>query len=421
MAEPSKGPTSLGFEEQLDAVLARIDRDELVRLTRELVRIPSVYSPGERGGNEARVARFLADYLERAGFEARTEEVAPGRPNVWAVWEGERPGMTLLFEAHTDVVTEGRSEDWGHPPFAAEREEGRIYGRGACDTKGNLAAAVLAVRAIRDSGVPFPGSLVLCHPVDEEGMMTGIKAFIGRGHAAGVDAAVICEPEENQLCICQKGALRVGVTVRGRMAHGAMPASGVNPLTRAARFVVAVEGLEREEVERHGEDPFLGRPSLTPTILMGPEAGEPQINVIPASAFVGLDVRTVPDQSHEGLVSRLEEILANLKAEDPDFDATLEVIEERPPTETPEDEPLVLAMAAAHRHLTGKEPRYNGVPGATDGTFLDAWAGIPIVTTGAGGREIPHHADEWVDEEDLVAACELYAATAMYYCYGKED
>ena len=420
MAGPSEERAAIGFERLLDAVLARIDRDELVRLTRELVQIPSVYSPVEPEGNEAGVARFVADYLDGAGFEARTEDVAPGRPNVWAVWEGDRPGRTLLFEAHTDVVTPGREEDWDHPPFAAERTGGRIYGRGACDTKGNLAAAVLAVRAIRDSGVPFPGRLVLCHPVDEEGMMAGIKRFIEGGHADGVDAAVICEPEENQLCIRQKGALRVGVTVRGRMAHGAMPESGVNPLTRAARFVVAVEELEREEVGRHGEDPFLGRPSLTPTILMGPEAGEPQINVIPASAFVALDIRTVPDQSHEGLVGKLRGILDDLAAEDPDFDATLEVIEERPPTETPKDEPLVGAMAAAHRRLTGGEPRLNGVPGATDGNFLHAWAGIPIVTTGAGGREVPHHADEWVDEEGLLAACKLYAATAMYYCYGKE-
>ena len=179
---------------------------------------------------------------------------------------------------------------------------GRIYGRGACDTKGNLAAAVVAVRAIKDSGVPFPGTLVLCHPVDEEGMMAGIKAFIENGHAEGVDAAVICEPEENQLCMTQKGALRVEVTVRGRMAHGAMPLSGVNPVTRAARFVVAVEELEREEIERHGEDPFLGLPSLTPTILMGPDSGEPQVNVVPAGAYVALDIRTVPAQSHEDLI-----------------------------------------------------------------------------------------------------------------------
>jgi succinyl-diaminopimelate desuccinylase len=418
LPESSKEPH--GLEQMLEDVLARIDHEELVRLTRELVRIPSVYRPEEPDGNEARVAGFVADYLERAGFGVRTEEVAPGRPNVWAVWEGDRPGRTLLFEAHTDVVTEGSAEDWDHPPFGAERVEGRVYGRGACDTKGNLAAAVVAVSAIRASGVPFPGRLILCHPVDEEGMMTGIKAFIERDHAEGVDAAAICEPEENQLCIRQKGALRVEVTVRGRMAHGAMPRSGVNPVTRAARFVVAVEQLEREEIERHGEDPFLGYPSLTPTILMGPESGEPQINVIPSSAYVALDIRTVPSQSHEELIKRLEGILVQLKSEDPDFDATLEVIEERPPTETPKEEPLVLAMAEAYTHLTGEEPRYNGVPGATDGTFLHAWAGIPIVTTGAGNREIPHHTDEWVGEEELLTTCKLYAATALYYAYGKD-
>ena len=134
---------------------------------------------------------------------------------------------------------------------------------------------------------------------------------------------------------------------------------------------------------------------------MGPGSGEPQVNVIPASAYVALDIRTVPDQSHRDLVERLEDIIARLASEDPDFDATLEVIEERPPTETPKDEPLVRAMAKAYNHLTGEEPTYNGVPGATDGTFLHALAGIPIVTTGAGDREIPHQADEWVDEDEL--------------------
>lgn len=412
--------TEPNFQKVLDAVLDRIDREELVRLTQELVRIRSVYLPDEDEGNESRAARFVAEYLERTGFEVQTEEAAPGRPNVWAVWNGGSPGKTLLFEGHTDVVTEGRAGDWTHPPFEAELSEGRIYGRGACDTKGNLAAAVLAVRAIRDSGISFPGRLVLCHPVDEEGMMIGIKHFIEQGHAGGVDAAVICEPEENQLCVTQKGALRVEVVFRGKMAHGAMPLSGVNPLTRAARFVVEAEELEKEEIERYGEDEFLGYPSITPTILMGPDSGEPQINVIPASAYVALDIRTTPSQSHAELIGKLEERLAKLEAEDPDFDASMKVIEERPPTETPMDAPLVRAMSAAYTRLTGDEPRYNGVPGATDGTFLHARAGIPIITTGAGEREIPHHKDEWVSVDELFEACRLYAATAMYFCYGEE-
>src|SRR3954463_14290926 len=118
------------------------------------------------------------------------------------------------------------------------------------------------------------------------------------------------------------------------MAHGAMPLSGVNTVTRAGWFVVAVEALEQDEISRHGEDPLLGYPSITPTILLGPEGGEPQINVIPASAYVALDIRTVPSQSHAEIITRLEECLTDLGAEDPDFEADLEVTEERPPTET---------------------------------------------------------------------------------------
>lgn len=404
------------FLERLEAVWERIDRAELIRFTRDLVRIPSVFCPGTPEGNEARAAQYVADYLEGNGFDARVEEVSPGRPNVWALWSGDRHGKTLLFEGHTDVVTEGRAEEWKYPPFGAERVGSRIYGRGSCDTKGNLAAAVMAVKAIKDSGVRFAGRLLLCHPVDEEGMMSGIKHFIRQGHAEGVDGAVICEPEENQLCVAQKGAMRVEVTVRGKMAHGAMPLSGVNPVTRAARFVVAVEELEREEISRHGEDEFLGYPSITPTILLGPECGEPQINVIPASAYVALDIRTVPAQSHREIVARLEECLAGLAAEDPDFEADLEVIEERLPTETDTNDPLVQAMTAAYTQLVGEPPRYNGVPGATDGTFLHAWANLPIVTTGAGGRTVPHHKDEWIDVDELFTTCRLYAATALYFC-----
>ena len=138
---------------------------------------------------------------------------------------------------------------------------------------------------------------------------------------------------------------------------------------------------------------------------------------MPTSPWISARCRI---QFHRDLVEQLEDIIARLGSEDPDFDATLEVIEERPPTETPKDEPLLRAMAKAYNHLTGEEPTYNGVPGATDGTFLHALAGIPIVTTGAGDREIPHHADEWVDEDELLTTCKLYAATAMYYAYGEE-
>ncbi len=399
---------------EFQRILERIDPDELVDLTRKLIQIPSVYRPKE-GGNEEKVAEFVAGYLREIGLQVITEEVAPGRPNVIATLEGSGPGRCLLFEGHTDVVTEGDASEWTYDPFAAEVVDGRIYGRGAADTKNNLAAAIIAVKALKESGYPFRGKVLLAIPVDEEGMMIGIKHFIERGHADDVDAAIICEPEENQICITQKGAMRAVVRTLGKMAHGAMPLSGINPIPHLAKIIVALEELERREKERHGKHAYLGYPSITPTIVQAPVEGEPQINVIPREAYMTLDIRTVPGQDHAELETEIRRILADLAAEDPDFKATLEVIEERPWTETDRDEPIVRAVHEAVETVTGRQPVYNGVPGATDGTFLWAWKDIPIVTTGAGDRLIPHQKDEWCSIEQLVETAKIYAVAAARF------
>ncbi|RNB68562.1 M20 family metallopeptidase [Brevibacillus panacihumi] len=398
----------------MNQVVSFVDEQEVVRLTRELVRIPSVYRPDQPGGNEERVALFVADHLRNMGLEVYYEEVVPGRPNVIAIYDSGRPGKTLLFEAHTDVVTEGDREVWSYDPFGAEIANGRIYGRGSCDTKGNLAAAICAVKAIQRSNQPFAGKILLCIPCDEEGMMIGIKDFIRRGWADQVDAAIICEPEENQLCITQKGAMRAILRTFGKMAHGAMPLTGINPNTRMARAILELEELERKEMARLGEHPMLGWPSITPTILQAPVKGDPQINVVPDQCMTTLDIRTVPGQHHDVLQAEMQAILQRLGQEDDKFRATLEVIEERPWTLTAMEEEVVKAVASSYRELTGKEPVYNGVPGATDGTFLHK-AGIPILTTGAGDRHIPHHADEYVDIAQLVETTQLFALSALTF------
>ncbi|MBY0084295.1 M20 family metallopeptidase [Brevibacillus sp. M2.1A] len=398
----------------MNQVISFVDEQEVVRLTQELVRIPSVFRPDQAGANEERVALFVADYLRNMGLQVFYEEVVPGRPNVIAFYDSGRPGKTLLFEAHTDVVTEGDRDAWSYDPFGGTISGGRIYGRGSCDTKGNLAAAICAVKAIQRSKQSFTGKILLCIPCDEESMMIGIKDFIRRGWANNVDAAIICEPEENQLCITQKGAMRAILRTFGKMAHGAMPLTGINPNTRMARAIVALEELERKEMARLGEHPMLGWPSITPTILQAPVKGDAQINVVPDQCMTTLDIRTVPGQDHQALYKEISEILEGLSKEDDKFKATLEVIEERPWTLTGMKEEVVTAVASAYREITKKEPVYNGVPGATDGTFLHK-AGIPILTTGAGDRHIPHHADEYVAIDQLVESTQLFALSALTF------
>lgn len=398
----------------IELVQKHLDTDRLIELTRELIRIDSVYRPAE-GVSEETVAHYVADTLRSWGFETKLEYAAPGRPNVMATLDGNAPGKTLLFEGHTDVVTEGDPSAWTYPPFEALVVGDRIYGRGACDTKNNLAAAMVAAKAIKDASVPFRGQIRLAVPVDEESMMMGIKQMIRSGWCDGVDGAIICEPEENQLCIEQKGAIRIAIRGYGKMAHGAMPRSGVNPIPPLAEMVTRFMRLEADECQRHGENPLLGWPSVTPSIFAGPETGEPQINVVPAQALLTLDIRTLPSQDHDYLVRTIQSIVTQVAADVPGFRATLEVIEDRPCTKTAREDPVVTASAKAYRMVTGKEPRYNGVPGATDGTFLWAWKQIPIVTYGAGNRTVPHQVDEYVDIPELIETARIYAAAALLF------
>jgi succinyl-diaminopimelate desuccinylase len=395
-------------------VTVHVEDKEVINLTQALVRIPSVYRPNVPHGNESRAAQFVYEYLKGIGLEVHIEEVVSGRPNVIGILDSGRPGKTILFEGHTDVVTEGDLAAWSYDPFGGIIEGGRMYGRGTNDTKGNLSAAIAAVHAIKRSNVSWNGKIILCIPCDEEGMMIGIKHFIAQGWAKGVDGAIICEPEENQICITQKGALRAILRTYGKMAHGAMPLSGINPNTRMAQIICELMKLEEEEKRRLGEHHYLGWPSITPTIILGPEKGEPQINVIPDHCMTTLDIRTVPGQEHHQLRINIETILGKLAANDPDFKASFEVIESRPWTETSLDDPIVKASVESYRRITGKDPVFNGVPGATDGTFLHL-AGIPIVTTGAGDRHIPHQINEYIDLAELVEASRIYAETAMIF------
>ncbi|MDI6771352.1 MAG: M20 family metallopeptidase [bacterium] len=392
---------------------AAIDADALVRLTRDLVRIPSVYRPGST--TEAETAAYLADHLGMLGFEVAVHEAAPNRPNVVADWNSGRPGRSLILEGHTDVVTEGDPAAWSFSPFGAVVASGRIYGRGAADMKGGLAAAICALDAVCRTAPDLPGRVRLAALADEEGMMLGIKAFIRGGYAQGFDAALICEPEENQICLHQRGAMRVLATFRGKMAHGAMPYAGTNPIPWAARFVLGLAEAEAREQARHGAHTSLGLPHITPTTVRAPAAGEPQFNVMAGEAQVTVDVRTIPGQDHAEIRRSLEAIADHVRAQDPAAQIALDVIEDRPWTETPATDPIVGAVERAYRTILGAEPRYGGVPGATDGTFLRAWVGIPIVTIGPGGREIPHQADEYVEIAELVVAARLYAAAAVYF------
>jgi succinyl-diaminopimelate desuccinylase len=400
----------------LRSALARVDPDELIALTRDLIRIPSVVRPGDPSATEAAVADHVERWFREEGFDVEVQQVAPGRPNVIAVLGERAAGPTLLLEGHTDVVTEGDPGQWSHPPFGADLEDGRIYGRGAADMKSGLAAAMIAAAVLKRSGARLGGRLVVGALVDEEADMLGAKHLARTPLGRELTAAIICEPEQNELCLEQRGVVWARVTARGRMAHGAMPEAGVNPITALAALVHEAPRLERRLRMLCARSRFLRPPTVTPTVMTAPLKGVPQSNVIPAAAQATLDVRLTPGPEADAVAKEIDE--ACRRAADACPGATVEwepINGFRLATRVDKNEPLVRAMARAVRRATGNPPRYGGVPGSTDGTILRMELGIPIVTCGPGNRLIPHQVDEYVEVGELVDAARIYVASALAY------
>jgi succinyl-diaminopimelate desuccinylase len=222
--------------------------------------------------------------------------------------------------------------------------------------------------------------------VDEEGDMLGVRRFAATPLGRALTAAIVCEPEQNELCLEQRGVVWARVSLRGRMAHGAMPEAGANPLT------------------------------ATPTVVRSPLEGVAQSNVIPAAAEVVLDVRLTPGPDPATVSAEIERACRAAADAVPGVSVEWRPVNGfRPATRVSRDEPLVRAMMAAVRTVTGRRPVFGGVPGSTDGTILRETLGIPIVTCGPGHRLIPHQVDEHVEVSELVDAAKIYVASALHY------
>lgn len=382
------------------------DAAAVLELAQALVRLPTVATGFD--DVESPAAELVAAVMRGFGWQVTVEEVAPGRPNVIGVVAGRAPGRTLMFEGHLDVVTPGDADSWSFFPFSGDIVDGRLLGRGSADMKAGVAAMIHAARAAEMAG--FSGRIIVGVLADEEGMMLGAKHFARSALAAsGIDGVIVCEPEGGEICAVAKGAIRLRVDLDGVMAHGAMPHQGRNPLPALGSLLMGLTELERQIAESVGSDEHLGDFYLTPTVLT---AGDPgQLNVIPASASVYLDIRTVPAVAHNGLL-HLVTRLAEQIAADAGLTARITVLDDRPPVDTPQDAPVVRALVDAHEAHTGERAVFGGVPGTTDGTILTRDAGLATVVYGPGGKWIAHQRDEYVEVADVVRCLAVYTAAA---------
>lgn len=371
---------------------------DVLDLLDRLVRASSV-NPGmdPTGAGEAEVARILIDALGALGLEAHEHEVLPGRSNVVGVLPGPEGAPTLMLEAHMDTVPEGDE------PIEVRREDGRLLGRGTCDTKGALAAMVAAVATLAAEDGPRP-TVVLAATVDEEAGMTGAEHLLE--HAPRPDAAVVGEPTSLLPVRVHNGVLRVAIVARGRQAHTSKAHLGVNAVSAAARVIAAIEADVGAGLADRAH-PLAGPALLTASMVRGGVAS----NIVPERCEVQLDRRLAPGETADDALAELEAVLERLRADGDDVRLDTPQIA-LPPVETPEGDAVVRAAEAAIGTAAG------GAPYTTDASRISGTGGVPCLVLGPGSIDQAHTPDEWVPLEEVERAVELYVGLARRFAEG---
>jgi acetylornithine deacetylase len=374
--------------------------DEVVALTTDLVAIDSVNPSLVAGGaGEGKIAAFVAAWAHAAGLEAEVLEEVPGRPSVIVRARGRGGGGTLLLCAHLDTVgVEGMSD-----PHAPRLDGDRLYGRGAYDMKGGLAAALLACREAAATGLA--GDVVVAAVADEEHASIGVQEAL---RAVSADAAIVTEPTELELIVAHKGFVWAQIEVAGRAAHGSRPHDGVDAIVKSGPILTALGVLDGTLGDR--SDPLLGRGSVHASLIEGGN----DLASYPARCVLGLERRTLPGETAADVEAELEALLEACRAADPGLEAEQRTLLVREPFEVAHDAEVVQAVAAAAAKVLPAAPAIAGASYWADSAFIAA-AGIPTVLFGASG-EGAHAVEEWVSVSDTVAVTRILIAVAWRLC-----
>lgn len=389
-------------DERVHAVLKQIDRDELVAFHRSLVQIPTVNPPGD-----VREACAVCEAkVAGAGFSTRLVVKDESKPNLIAEF-GQDTKPQLCLNAHLDVVPIGDRSAWRFDPFGAEIHDGRIYGRGAGDDKGSVAAQIMAGIAIARSGVPLTGRLIVNAVADEEVAGEAGSAFIVADGHITPDFVIVGEQTLNRVCVGEKGSGATTVTVQGRTAHGALPWEGANAIEAMAEIIVALRrDLWPSLAER--THPFFHHSSASINMI----SGGVKANVVPDVCSIEIDRRIVPGEEPSGATDEIRVIAERVAAAIPGI--TVEVagrIGALPASVSSPDAPLVHSMLRANAYL-GLDTEPTGFSMATDGRFF-AHAGYPTIIYGPGDPKLAHVPDEWIGVDELIDATRAYAVAAV--------
>lgn len=400
-------------------------REELVALTVDLIRFPTVNPPGDA---YRPCVEFIGNRLRKQGFEIEfiRAEGTPGdserypRINVVARIEGSRPGPTVHFNSHIDVVEAG--DGWTVGPFGGVVADGRVYGRGACDMKGGLAASIIAVEAFMETSPDFPGAIEISGTVDEEsGGFGGVAYLAGKGYFSKpkVDHVIIPEPlNKDRICLGHRGVWWAEIETKGEMAHGSMPFLGDCAVRHMGAVLQAFEAelfpaLDRKETRMPVVPEGARRSTMNINAIHGGQtddfSGLPSPNV-PDSCRMVIDRRFLLEESLDDVKTEIVTILDRLKGDRVKFDYAIRDIMEVLPLMTERDAPVASAIAEGIREVFGREPEYVISPGTYDQKHVSRIGHLhDCIAYGPGILDLAHRPDEWVGIEDMLESAKVMA------------
>ncbi|MGB9727048.1 MAG: M20 family metallopeptidase [Nitrososphaeria archaeon] len=392
------------MEEDVDRIISKISEDKVVMLTKKFVQFDTQNPPGK----EKELAQYLDELLRSLGLKTKILDFLPDRPNLFAEYKVKDEGKNFLFDGHLDTVPVGDPSLWTVDPFSGALKEDRVYGRGAADMKGSIAAFIHALETLIDSGVKLDGNIRILLTSDEEISALGTKDFLGKGYSA--DASIVGEPSCLEVNVAHKGVTRWKLRTLGKSTHASTPEEGINAIYGMAKVLNELEKLAKSYSISSREHPLLGKPTLN----VGTIVGGTKDNIVPDFCEITIDRRLLPGDSVEDVEKEFNQILSKLASQDPLLKFELKLYHSHNPAETPLKHPFVnLANLCVEKVLGVRRP-VKGFQATTEMSHL-VEAGIPSIILGAGDIKVAHTVDEYVPVDQLVNCAKIYSLIILKY------
>lgn len=389
---------------------AGTDFDDAVKLTQELIRIPSHKFVENR---ESNVSEFIYNYCRENGLEVEFQEVEGLRRNVIATLKGNGTGKNLIFNGHIDTVP---PYEMTIEPFCGEIADGYVLGRGSNDMKGAIACMITAMINIKNSGKVLGGDIILTAAVGEEEKSDGTEYFVKSGIKA--DGAIVGEPSNYGYALGHRGLEWLEIKIEGKLAHGGIPELGINAISKAAKLI------------RKIEDELMPKLKLRQNEWMGPSVmnfglikGGTQPSSVADSCILQIDRRYLPGENVESVIKEYQDIIDELSIEDPEFIAEITRMEsnlmeefDHAPLIAQPDSEIAMTVYNVLKEFVNKEPNIEKRRGWTDAGVLSTYGKIPTVVTGPGDLKYSHAKDEKIPVADLVNYVEIYKEVAEKFC-----